>query len=78
MGMGGPFGRLLPPGKDSDSDGLTPTALHLNPVLFMSLWQHQVRTPRDTDLRVLVLGGKAMGLFQGDPEVGRSERESEG
>ena len=62
----------------SDSDGLTPTALHLTPVLFMSLWKHQVKTPRGTDLRGLVLGGKAVGPFQGDPEVGRPKRGSEG
>lgn len=66
----GYFGDLLTPGKESD--GLMPNS---TPSLFMFLLK--VKAPRGTDHRGLVLGWKAVALFQGGPKGGRPEKVSE-
>ena len=76
LGVGGLSGGFLPPGETLMAS--CPTLLRVTPFLFMLLWKYQVKTPGCTDRWRLVLGGKAVGLFQVGPEVGRPERESEG
>lgn len=66
----GYFGDLLTPGKESD--GLTPNS---TPSLFTSFLK--AKAPRGTDHRGLVLGWKAVELFQGSPKGGRPEKVSE-
>lgn len=51
-----------------------PPLLHLALSLFMFLLRYQVKTPRGTDHRGLVLGWKALRLFQGALQVRRQEK----
>ena len=66
----------IPPGKTLMAS--CPTLLHVTPFLFVLLWKYQIKTPGYTGRWRLVLGGKAVGLSQVGPEMGRPERESEG